>query len=92
MSAKQFYHALNMTCIEGLDCDIPLDIGFGIQHFINEYQGRWGKGRRRWGFANNGHLRMAGQPRLCDLPDTKNNHPESKMPLFKKSSAGAGHW
>lgn len=86
MSGKEFYHALNVASIEALDCDIPLDIGFGIQNFIN-YEPR-GYG---WGFANN-RGRMIYIDRLCDLPKQRNNHTESKTPLFKKSSAGAGHW
>ena len=86
LSDKKFYHALNVACIDVLECDLPLDIGFGIQNFIQSEPSRW---RRRWGY-NRG--RMIYVDRLCDLPKQMNNHTESKMPLFKKSSAGAGHW
>jgi len=45
MSEAWFYHALDLASIEGFDCDIPLDMGFDIQHHINEKDST---SRRSW--------------------------------------------
>ena len=80
---KLFYHALNISCIDVLDCDIPLDIGLNIQSYISEPEHRYYTLRLR--------IRHRVPPRFSNSRRKVRRIQFSKAPLYLKSNAGAGY-
>lgn len=85
MSMSSLYHALDLACIEALDCDIPLNIGFDIQRYVKSPDQGWGSG---YGPVYRGPYYV---PRLIDIQAKMNRHQVSRAPRHIKSNSGAGY-
>ena len=84
MSKAPFLHALDLASIEVLDCDIPLNIGFDIQHYIKDAE-------YSWNYRGSYRGRIVYGPRLIDSFNNKNRGHEAKAPRYLNSNSGAGY-
>ena len=86
---KMFYHALNVACIDVLDCDIPLDIGFNIQNYVNTPDYRY---RFRGYFGRHlSYALLSQRPKRTFSVHGVNKHHKAKTPKHLKSNSGAGY-
>ncbi len=85
MSAVSFFHALDLACIEALDCGIPLNIGFDIQRYIKAEEGT----RLGYSFRGRGYTKRV--PRLVDSQARMNRNQVSRAPRYINSNSGAGY-
>lgn len=86
MSMASFYHALDLASIEGLDCDIPLNIGFDIMRYVKTPDRGWGSG---YGSSYRGPVNYVTH--MGDRQSKLNRHQVSKAPRHNHSNSGAGY-
>lgn len=80
---KQYYHALDIACIESLECDIPLDMGFNILRYLGEPEFRY----------YTLHLRFKRRVASIISQSRSKVRKTGKgyRPYYLKSNAGAGY-
>ena len=80
---KQYYHALDRACIDSLDCDIPLNIGFNILRYVRSPEYRY--------FTFQIRHRHRLVPRLSNSRRKVRKIGISRRPSYLTSNAGAGY-
>ncbi len=88
---KQFYHALNLACIESLDCDIPLDIAFKIMNYVNSPDYRYMEHTGGYYYSTGGRGALKLMPTHSYVYHSINRHQKAKTPKHLKSNSGAGY-
>jgi len=80
---KQYYHALNIACIESLGCDIPLDIGFNILRHISKPEYTY--------LVRHFSKRYRVISRISEIRSKVRKIGASNRPSYLKSNSGAGY-